>query len=409
MPKRKGKKNKQRLEESSSRGDSETASVMSDFSEGIIANGEVSLEDLIKGLLDKLGEKRLATRVGALQKLTKMLQSKYVPHAIDGSELTLASCLSTCLRSKSAKEAGLACDAIGLLAVTTEADTDPDVNGRLYAEFHKTLRTFASDRTKPPGLRARAVRTLVFLSYLTVDDPSSAAELQQLTQTMFASKEAEVTEAATSAWALVSSTIDSHVLATKILPDVGPRLLEMLDSKDLDTKQNAGRALALLYEAHAGEENGESKQSSDIEEMVDNVTEKLSDLTTTSNRSQNRKEKARQRASFREFLRTFEEEFVPQESFNVSGTEIVVRGWAKCIQIGEIRRWLSTGLQTHLKYNPLLSEIFEFTIQNLTAYEAREAREDQIYISRINSRAKKEHYEKLRLAKTHSIVASEDD
>lgn len=193
-----GKKNRLRQEESSSRGDSETASVVSDISDGWLNNEETSLEDIIKDLMEKLAEKRLSTRVsaivyhntliatsnnlfhwqlGALQKLVKFLQTKYAPHALGGRMFTLTSSLSNCLRSKSAKEASMACHVIGLLTLTADSD-----DSQLYDEFHKTLRAFSADHTKAPSLRAHAIRTLVFLSFLTVDDPSAFTELQKLAQ-----------------------------------------------------------------------------------------------------------------------------------------------------------------------------------------------------------------------------------
>lgn len=153
---------------------------------------------------------------------------------------------------------------------------------------------------------------------------------------------------------------------------------------------------------------------------------------------------SRQRANFREFLRTVEDGDVPQENFNVSGTEIEILGWAKCIQIREVRRWLNTGLQTHLKvsryavkkrgvnftllriilclakYSNIQSRIYPPTKSGKreeiksSCQESVHKRSQSVtykkihFFLKVNSRMKKDRYEKLRLEKTYSITADDD-
>eukprot|EP00471_Norrisiella_sphaerica_P000960 CAMPEP_0184480156 /NCGR_PEP_ID=MMETSP0113_2-20130426/1636_1 /TAXON_ID=91329 /ORGANISM="Norrisiella sphaerica, Strain BC52" /LENGTH=406 /DNA_ID=CAMNT_0026858433 /DNA_START=66 /DNA_END=1286 /DNA_ORIENTATION=+ len=405
MPKRKDKKNRRRPEpESSSRGESETASVASEMSDLWIAN-EASMEDIVKDLIEGLQEKRSATRMKALKKLCKLLQTKFAPEVLEGSLLTIQSVITNGLRSKDVKEAVLACQVLGLLSITFGLDLPNS-----FSDLLKVLHTIAADHTKNAAFRGAAFRTLAMLCFVSIEDPFAAGEVMKLSEAQFKSKEPGVTEGATSAWTLIASTMGSKVLANQHMLSAGQKLLIALDGKDADTKQNAGRALAMLCEAcDEVEASMDSKLKEDIERLMDNIVDKLSDLATTSDKSQNKKEKARQRASFREFLQSVESGSGAVESFIISSNDITIEGWVKVTQFGEIRRWLGIGLQTHMKENPLLGDIFKFSLQYLSRGEEKEAREDKIQFAKMYSRVKKEKYQKVRMRKTQAMVRTEED
>mmetsp|Transcript_19280 Transcript_19280/g.27139 ORF Transcript_19280/g.27139 Transcript_19280/m.27139 type:complete len:150 (+) Transcript_19280:1286-1735(+) len=143
--------------------------------------------------------------------------------------------------------------------------------------------------------------------------------------------------------------------------------------------------------------------------MMDDIIEKLQALATVSTKSQNRKEKARQRASFREFLASVRDGEEARESFTIDSNEVEIEGLARCVQFGELRRWIGVGFQAHIRDNPLISDMFGFVLESLSQGEAREAREDKIYFSKIHSRAKKEKYQKMRNKKTQALVRTDED
>jgi len=117
----------------------------------------------------------------------------------------------------------------------------------------------------------------------------------------------------------------------------------------------------------------------------------------------------RQRASFREFLASVRDGEEAHESFTIDSNEVEIDGLAKCVQFGELRRWIGVGFQTHIRDNPLISDMFGFVLESLSQGEAREAREDKIYFAKIHSRAKKEKYQKRRIKKTQALVRTDED
>mmetsp|Transcript_19280 Transcript_19280/g.27137 ORF Transcript_19280/g.27137 Transcript_19280/m.27137 type:complete len:271 (+) Transcript_19280:179-991(+) len=256
MPRRKNR-NKTRappppdIDSPSRGGDSETASVVSDFSEILSSANEASLEDMIKDLLDDMQEKRTSTRLKALKKVLKILQTKFLPEVFDSRLMTLQSCITNGLRSKDTKEAVLSCQLLGLLCVTFGQENTPS----LFSAYRKSLETIGSDRSKNSVVRGSALRALAMIAFLGCDDPQSLEQIMDLNQSMFKAKESAVSEAATSSWGLLASIIlrstKQHSLVSKYIEKTAPLLLGTLDCKDAETKQNAGRALALISESCA--------------------------------------------------------------------------------------------------------------------------------------------------------------
>eukprot|EP00466_Bigelowiella_natans_P001816 jgi/Bigna1/89867/estExt_fgenesh1_pg.C_570020 len=396
--------------DSPSRGDSETASVATDFSEILSSANEASLEDIVKDLLDDMQEKRTSTRLKALKKVLKILQTKFLPEIFDSCLITLQSCVSNGLRSKDTKEAVLSCQLLGLLCITFGQENTPS----LFTSYRKSLETIGSDRSKNSVVRGSALRTLAMITFLGCDDAQALEQIMALNQSMFKARDSAVSEAATSSWGLLASVILKSTkqsnLMSKYIEKTAPLLLDTLDCKDAETKQNAGRALALISEACARLEGKlEEKDAEVVGEMMDDIIDKLEDLATTTNKSQNRKEKARQRASFREFLASVRDGEEAHESFTIDSNEVEIDGLAKCVQFGELRRWIGVGFQTHIRDNPLISDMFGFVLESLSQGEAREAREDKIYFAKIHSRAKKEKYQKRRIKKTQALVRTDED
>eukprot|EP00954_Amorphochlora_amoebiformis_P027552 1386131-Amorphochlora_amoeboformis.AAC.3 len=71
-------------------------------------------------------------------------------------------------------------------------------------------------------------------------------------------------------------------------------LIELLESKDIDTKENAGRAIAMLFEAtYSEEDNLDKKQAKHLERLIDTITGMLDAMASVSTKSQNKKDNKR--------------------------------------------------------------------------------------------------------------------
>ncbi|GAB5357898.1 hypothetical protein AAMO2058_000414100 [Amorphochlora amoebiformis] len=401
MPKRKGKKKAPKAvqSENSSVAGSETATVVSDFSADLWEPEESSIEDVIKDLCEQLTEKRTSTRVNALTKLSKLLRSRYLPDEVEALLMTLQSRLSSTMRAKDSKEVKLGCLVMGLTAFSTI-----DI---LSEDIRRVLTTVAGDSTKRASIRAAALRTVALHAFLDNDEVEKDTILA-LAQSLFKSKLGELSTAATETWTLLASTMSDAVLANTLFQRADG-LIELLESKDIDTKENAGRAIAMLFEAtYSEEDNLDKKQAKHLERLIDTITGMLDAMASVSTKSQNKKDNKRQRLSFRQCLKTIEDFSFPKETIYLSSNEIHLDGWKKNVQINQFRRWLGVGLQTHLKENPLLAEILGYRLEEFSREDVKWNREDAIHKSKINARLRKDKVLKGRALKTAALTEFSD-
>mmetsp|Transcript_19951 Transcript_19951/g.40316 ORF Transcript_19951/g.40316 Transcript_19951/m.40316 type:complete len:416 (-) Transcript_19951:286-1533(-) len=390
----------------SSVANSETTSVVSDMSEWPFEEN-TAYEDILKDLYDGMAEKRSSSRMASLKKLVKLLKAKVFAEDLEATLETFTYSINNCIRGRDSKETVVACNALGLAAWNMGLE---DVTNVLYETFEKTLTVYANDHTKNGAVRGAAIRTLAVLCFIAVDEKQTTLNLVATAQSMLKSTDVSVLEGASSALSLLCSTLGTNYLATTLFPELGPSLLKLLDCKEVEVKENAGHTIGLLCESATLEsDNLDEKQEEDIEDEMDKLAEKLSELQSVSSKSQHRKDKARIRAGFREILRTAEDGSAPKENVTVKSTTIRINGWAKTIQYGEARRWLGIGIQEHLKRNPLLSAIFKYELQDLSRDEERASREDKIYQSKINVRAQKSKTRKNRARKTEALTRTDED
>ncbi|CAL8465178.1 g4713 [Coccomyxa elongata] len=334
--------------------------------------------------IDALYEKRTTTRERALEALIGLLSMQYNHDCAVERQGTLSSLAIRSVRYGGAVEAALAARALGLLSLTLGAGDDSE---RLLEEAQPILER-ASTAGKGVQLKAIAVEALSMMVFVGVEDPTVLDSA--MTHMMGLWKGVpSVAGAALRGWALLLSTLPVHRLTAPFVESLLAALAQQLYSEATDVRAAAGEAIALLYDAagladlesDSGEESGEAtplepggKRSPGMEEVV----ARMKDLATNRGDALRRSKKSRAslRSTFREICSSVEGGGAAESRIKLRcGDVLVVNTPRGATQLAALRRFLAEGFQTHLQFNTLLHQVFDFEPlqerERLTAVERR--------------------------------------
>ncbi len=378
-----------------------------------------SVEDAFDDAMELMGEKRASSKTKGVLQVTRLMQSKFVRDQVEKNSLTMRTLLRGFLSHSDMKLATLSCHALGLVGLTLGADSDD-----VFDDCHNALRTIAQDPSRKARVRAKCARCLALLAFLGCDDPFAQAQARNALRPLFRAKEPQVAQSALAGWTLLASTMRTYDLAVPVFENVGAAMLQLLEHKSIDVKMAAGRALGLIFGARS-EYDGDQDQDSDDEKkgattaetkatsarqaLAGRIRDAIKGLATVSTKSIAKKERAIHHAVFRDILHTVEDGDVPSETLVIAKNKIEIAGWAKRVQLYEIKAWLRSGLQRHFKENSILSQIFGFEIREISRDEAVRDRDELIYQHKIRERAQRVKNAKARRLKTRSAVGGEED
>lgn len=101
-----------------------------------------------------------------------------------------------------------------------------------------------------------------------------------------------------------------------------------------------------------------SWEGSDVEVIIDELKQLVSELALTSGHHMSKKAKKEQRATFREIQSTLVDDEPPCDCINIGGTTLEVDSWKELIQLNFIRHCLQSGFQAQCMTNETLWKIF---------------------------------------------------
>ncbi|BDA43174.1 probable interferon-related developmental regulator 1 [Coccomyxa sp. Obi] len=334
--------------------------------------------------IDALYEKRATTRERALEALIGLLSMHYNYDCAVERQGVLSSLAIRSVRYGGAVEAALASRALGLLSLTLGAGDDSE---RLLEEAKPVLER-ASTAGKGAQLKAMAVEALSVVAFVGVEDPGVLDSVMAHMTGLWKGVPA-VAAAALRGWTLLLSTLPAQRLTAAFVESSLEALAQQLYSEATDVRAAAGEAIALLYDASglvelegdSGEESGQAtplepggKRSPGMEEVV----ARMKDLATNRGDALRRSKKSRAslRSTFREICSSVEGGNVAESRIKLRcGDVLVVNTPRVATQLAALRRFLAEGFQTHLQFNTLLHQVFDFEPlqerERLTAVERR--------------------------------------
>ncbi len=91
---------------------------------------------------------------------------------------------------------------------------------------------------------------------------------------------------------------------------------------------------------------------------MDEVKQRVAELSVESGKHLSKKAKKEQRQTFREFMATIVDDESPNEVVTFRGGQLTLNNWREIIQLNFIRHCLQSGFQTQLMTNSTLQVIF---------------------------------------------------
>ena len=151
-----------------------------------------------------------------------------------------------------------------------------------------------------------------------------------------------------------------------------PSLATCLDSPDPGLRRSAGEAVSLIHECRLrmGIDDDEADNAterkfvrgswdgSDQEGLMDEIRERISELSATSSHRISKQARREQRSTFRDYASTVVEDEFPSEVVNWRGGKLTLNSWGEIVQLSFIRHCLQGGFQIQLMTNKTLHAIF---------------------------------------------------
>mmetsp|Transcript_17921 Transcript_17921/g.38960 ORF Transcript_17921/g.38960 Transcript_17921/m.38960 type:complete len:504 (-) Transcript_17921:1456-2967(-) len=414
-----------------------------DQAEAAAANRDLVLQEVVASTMDEFAqEKRTAKREARLKKLFKGL-SHYAtgPNSFEivashQNQLRMA-CLFS-LRTGSPSEQYAACRCLEILSVVFGADHEDWVES-----IGKYLERSVQVATRAPLVRVAALRAWAMAVFICADGDGHTSEklmdfCESVAQETFRNEPTPVAlrAAALDSWTLLASTIEDFFLAGQDEAQIGRGLVmlnmlkDCLDSGSVELRSAAGECLSLIHEArlNLGCDTEESEnvterkyqrgswENSSWEEVMDEVKQRISELSVESGRSLSKKKRKEQRATFRDFVSTIVDDESPEEvvSFR-NGAQLTLSTWREIVQLNFVRHCLQSGFQIQLLTNVTLQMIFSADGRVINASGGLSQLEKRLYMSKGSEAAKEAHIDLTRRRdkreniKNHFLTADGED
>lgn len=225
-------------------------------------------------------------------------------------------------------------------------------------------------------------------------------------------------------WALLSTTLhgvyisgDEHVGG---LGEDGrgigilPLLNDCLDHANLNLRSSAGECITLIHEARLDigldedevENTTERKfrrgswDGSEVEDLIDEIRHRVTELSVESGRHMSKKDKKAQRATFREFSSTILDDESPNEIVTFRGGTLHLKTWKEIVQLNFIRHCLQSGFQIQLMTNETLQLIFGADASTLNTNATMSQLEKRLTMSKTSDASKAADREMLKRRKS---------
>lgn len=347
------------------------------------------------------------------------------------------------IRVGSAAEQYAACRVLEASSVLLGADQDEWVTS-----LERQLVQIVNTTTRAVPVRVAALRAYTMAVFLGSSDGETTQALLNLCEKVAELDfRNEITPeplraSALDCWALLATTIDEVDLAGNSDGDNhsetatmgrGLRLLgllkDCLDNSSLDLRFAAGQCVALIHEARLvigiDDDDAEnvtarrfrrgSWDNTPWEVLMDEVKQRIAELSTESGHHMSKKAKKEQRATFREFMATIVDDELPEETINFRGGSLTMKSWREIIQLNFIRHCLQGGFQIQILTNATLQVIFGANSSVLNDNSGLSQLEKRLYLSKTSEAAKnadlglKGQRRKRENVKNHFLTADGED
>ena len=304
-----------------------------------------------------LTDRKASLKRESFKAVISALQGTFSPELLESHvDTIIASCLSIIKKNRSSSEEVLqSLELLGLLAITLGPE-----GSRLLQESYVEVKALFCP-AHPNKVRCAALETRSLLEFIcTFDHVDTLSSLEELASVFNNVDEVpEVKETALDAFSLLASLLDPKCLATDVATLFMEDICNLLHEDSQGVQLSAGTALALISEARVEHVEPEAD---DLYNVVANVSTRVEELSHENTKFLSKKAKAKIRSNFRDIFLTIDAGETHPEVINFGREKLVCDTWPSIVHLQRLRNVLSTGLNSHLKHNSLLRQIFEHEI-----------------------------------------------
>ena len=121
---------------------------------------------------------------------------------------------------------------------------------------------------------------------------------------------------------------------------------------------------------------------------MDEVKQRIAELSVESGHHLSKKAKKQQRATFREFMATIVDDEAPEEVVIFRNGTLTLSSWREIIQLNFVRHCLQSGFQIQLLTNSTLQQIFGVNGQALNEHGGMSQLEKRLILSKTSEASK---------------------
>jgi len=372
-------------------------------------NGAERNAQLFEEALDKITEKRSATREQAFTSINNELKLNYSYDFVDKNRETLNEAIMKGIKKGAPAEQRLAADTLSLICMTLGLDSET-----LFKDAVPSLQELITHSTSD-DVRISFMDCFAFGAFINSDEITTIEYMKILSSVFNDDKNsALVKSGAISAWNLLLTTVSKKFAYDTLIPDHLGQIVELLKDESVDLRVEAGEAVALLFEV-ARDIEADSFEMENLSAYadLDDLLELLYSLAHDKNKTRSRKDKIKQRLPFKEIKTFVEEGVIPEEEIEIKFTKIKFSAWSQIKQLDAVRDVLSVGFQVHFQHNELLQDMFDVVISSEKKKTTMNAIEKRMLLSPNSpmNKLKTKNLSKQRMIReraTESFLAEED-
>lgn len=371
------------------------------------------LQEALVNLDELPTEKRSAKREGTLRRVFRALTHFATGPAgwetvMEHSDHIFKACLYG-LRVGQPAEQYAACRVLEAASVIMGADQD-----EWCEQLDLPLRRLVMTTSKAVPVRMGALRAMAMTVFVSSSDPAVTEAMLDLCQEVAAPRyRNEDTPVALrmtglDCWGLLATTLHDFRLAGQDDVQMGrgleilALLKDCLETTNVELRSAAGECVALIHEARLNmgiaAEDGEnvtarrfrrgSWDGSEWEVLMDEVKQRIAELSVESGYHLSKKAKKQQRATFREFMGTIVDDEAPEEVISFRNGNLTLSTWREIIQLNFVRHCLQGGFQIQLLTNATLQAIFGADGQLLSEHGGMSQLEKRLIMSKTSEASK---------------------
>lgn len=301
--------------------------------------------------LENATDKNVSIRMAALDNLKIILTKHYMADEIEKWKATIVDVIEKALRKTDEESLRAA-----LLAALVSIQLGEEVNDQMDSVV-EVMRDICADSSRSETLRVQCIHSTALCSFLSLIQPNSLTMSVNTLRSLWITTKMNtaspaVFSSAVAGWALLIHQAGRRALEAALLDQ--PKLCTFIDGTQVEMRVSTGEALAVLYEA-AVIAMGESYRFPNHTHLL----ELLALLSTDSLKFRAKKDRRVQRFTFRQIYQTIKDQEAPYMKVKFGNETLELDSCGKKLLYDLACRVLHGGMNTQLKSNLLLRDLFD--------------------------------------------------